>query len=103
METVGMMETIKVLGNFGVIGLLIFIWWVDSKRYAELLEVYRGDVARLLSQYKEDTDKHWMMYEKNVSLVKDYEKIASSLQELIMANIRTMTELCNEFKRARER
>jgi len=99
METIGMMSAVKVLGNFGIVGLVILIWWVDSRRYAELLETYRGDVTRILERMKKDTDKHWMMYEKNVSLVKDYSVIADSQQEVIILNTQAMTKLVERLDR----
>jgi hypothetical protein len=93
METFGMISAIKILGNFGTIGLVILIWWVDSRRYASLLDTYRNDMTQILGRMKEDTDKHWMMYEKNVSLVKDYAAIADNQQDIIILNTQAMTKL----------
>ena len=99
MEAFGMVSAIKILGNFGIVGLMILIWWVDSRRYAQLLETYRADVTRILEKMKEDTDKHWMMYEKNVSLVKDYSSIADNQQEIIILNTQAMTRLVERLER----
>ena len=99
MEAIGVVSAIKILGNFGVIGLVIFIWWYDSRRYSQLLETYRGDVTRILERMKKDTDKHWMMYEKNVSLVKDYALIADNQQEILILNTQAMTKLVDRLDR----
>ena len=99
MEAIGMLSTLKILGNFGIVGLVILIWWVDSRRYAQLLETYRSDMTQILERMKSDTDKHWMMYEKNVSLVNDYSSIAGNQQEIIILNTQAMTKLVERLDR----
>jgi len=68
--------------QFGPMGVVMIIWWCD-----------RRDIKSILAQYKNDMDNHWLMYEKNVSLVKDYEKIAESLQTLVVTNTSAITKL----------
>ena len=98
MEAFGMFSAIKVLGNFGIIGLVILIWWVDSRRYGQLLETYRADMTRILERMEKDTDLHWMMYEKNSSLVKDFSIIAGNQQEVVILNTQAMTRLVERLK-----
>ncbi len=87
MDSINLLTVLKVFGDFGTIGLVIFLWWHDNRRYGELLR-----------QYKSDMDEQRTMYEKNVSLVKDYHSIASGLSDVVIMATQTMTTLTNEIR-----
>lgn len=87
METINIMALLKILSDFGTIGLVIFLWWHDSKCH-----------SRLLAQYKSDMDEQRNMYEKNVSLVNDYHSVAQDLSSVVIMATQTMTRLTDEIR-----
>lgn len=87
METIELIGLYKILADFGILGLVIFLWWLDSRK-----------VYRILDQYKHDMDEQRRMYEKNVSLVKGYEFLAGNLKDVVTLNIQVMTKLAERLK-----
>ena len=87
MESLGILTVLKIAADFGVLGLVIYLWWSDNQRY-----------EALLIQYKSDMDEQRKMYEKNVSLVKDYWGIAGDLREVVIMATQTMTTLTDEIR-----
>lgn len=81
MDQLGIMSVLKILGDFGTVGLVIFLWWNDNKRIWEVLE-----------QYKRDMNEQRKMYESNVSLCKDFASVTNDLRDIVTLNIQTMTE-----------
>lgn len=73
---------LKILSDFGVLGLVIFLWWSDNKR-----------VWAVLNQYKSDMIEQREMYRANVSLCKDFSSVANDLRDIVSMNIQTMTRL----------
>lgn len=58
-----------------------------------LLEIYRGDsssLVRELGNYQRETAQY---YRDNVELVKQYERVAANLQDVVVMNTRTMERL----------
>ena len=51
----------------------------------------------MLDRYKTDMVEMRRMYEKNISLVKDYNDIASELKDLIVMNTQAMTRLVDRI------
>ncbi len=80
-------NVLKILADFGTIGIVIFLWWQDSKRYDAILK-----------EYKKDMDEQRTMYEKNVSLVKDYNSVAADLREVVIMSTQTMTRLSDDIR-----
>ena len=87
METINMLGLAKVLETFGLLGLVILLWWLDMKK-----------VYKVLDQYKHDMDEIRTMYERNVSLTKDYHSVASDLREVVILNTQAMTRISDEIR-----
>jgi hypothetical protein len=81
MDSFSITSLLKIFGDFGLIGLVIFLWWFDNRRIKDVLEFYRKDM-----------EEQRKMYETNVSLCKDFSRIADSLQDIVTLNIQAMTE-----------
>lgn len=71
MEVAGIRETMSILSNFGLPGLILFMWWWDSRKINELL-----------TQYREHMVKQERWYENNVELVKAFKAMCESQQDL---------------------
>lgn len=82
MDQLGIMSVLKILGDFGTVGLVIFLWWSDNKR-----------MWAVLDQYKKDMNEQREMYKNNVKLVTAYEQIASEHVDMIRLNVAAITEL----------
>jgi len=87
METISLVGYLEIFKNFGLIGLVIVLWWMDSKRFTRILDKYKADMA-----------EQRRMYESNVSLVKDYRSIASDLKDVVILNTQTITTLSEEIR-----
>lgn len=70
------------VAKFGPFGAVLVMWYVDSRRYSELLATYKADVAEVRR-----------MYENNVSLVEGYQSVAGDLRDVVIMNTQAMTEL----------
>lgn len=87
MEALSLQGLSKFIVDFGTLGVVILLWWHDSRRFAEILAVY-----------KKDMDEQRTMYDKNVSLVRDYHSIASDLSSVVILSTQTMTRLADEIR-----
>ena len=87
METLGLVDYFQILRTFGVVGLIIVLWWADSKRF-----------SKILASYKEDMTEQRRMYESNVSLVKDYQSVAGDLKDVVILNTQALTKLSEEIR-----
>lgn len=81
MDQLGVLSVLKILGDFGTVGLVIFLWWSDNKR-----------MWAVLDQYKKDMNEQREMYKNNVSLCKDFANVTNDLRDIVTLNIQTMTE-----------
>ena len=73
---------LKILSDFGLVGLIVFLWWSDNKR-----------VWAILDQYRLDMDEQREMYKSNASLCRDFASIASDLRDIVSLNIQKMTQI----------
>ena len=118
-----LLESLVALGVPGVLLLvaaipavvIIVVCFLDhrhGKRVEALLEAYRTDTQKILRESKADTEesvqkmaaKHAEMaefYRKNVTLVKNYERMTDSLQQLVVNNTRAMEHLITIIERDR--
>ena len=87
MDTISLVGYLEIFKNFGIIGLVIVLWWMDSKRFTRILDRYKTDMAEIRR-----------MYESNVSLVKDYDSVASDLKDVVIVNTQAMTNLSEEIR-----
>ena len=58
MEGINLAGLLGMLKEFGIVGLVIILWWVDSKK-----------IYKILDRYKADVTEARRMYESNVTLV----------------------------------
>jgi len=82
-----LLNVLKILSDFGVLGLVIFLWWSDNKR-----------VWAVLNQYKADMIEQREMYRANVSLCRDFSSVANDLRDIVTLNIQSMTRLDDAVK-----
>lgn len=79
-------DFLLVFQTMGPWGVVFFLWW-DSRKEAKKWE------ERFIAMKQ--------MYENNVVLVKNYDKISSQQQDLVIMNTQAITELSTILK-ARE-
>ncbi len=82
MDSFSLGTTLKILGDFGIVGLIIFLWWMDNRR-----------IWAVMDQYKNDMAEQRKMYESNASLCRDFASIAKDLRDIVTLNIQKMTEV----------
>lgn len=75
-----------VIGTLGVPGLM-----------AVLLYAHIQHVNKILAVYREDVQKISRFYEDNVQLVKNYERTATDLRDVITLNTQVMTQLVEKI------
>ena len=97
METIGMLTIAKLFAAWGPIGLVVLIWYVDQKVIRTNQSEHKKEIYCVLDRYKEDMAEMRRMYEKNVSLVKDYNGLASELKDMIVMNTQAMTRLVDRI------
>jgi len=88
MEGVSLHLLMEVFKTFGFAGLVMMVWWVDSKNIRKILESYKEDVAEIRR-----------MYENNVELVKDYRGLARDLKEVVIMNTQAVTHLADDIEK----
>ena len=78
-----------ILKEFGLPGLVLFLWFLSDRTNRNTLR-----------QYREDMIAQREMYEKNVILVqsfdslgRSYSQMAENLQDLVAANIQQLTHV----------
>jgi hypothetical protein len=88
METVSFGVLLDVLKNFGPIGLIAFMWWMDTKSIRKIMDENKQYVQEILGSYKRDMAEIRRMYEDNVRLVeshdalnRNYAALASDLKD----------------------
>jgi len=86
-ETINLVGFFEIFKNFGLVGLIIVLWWMDQKKVYKILDQYKGDMAEVRR-----------MYENNVSLVKDYRSIAVDLKDVVIMNTQAITEIAEEIR-----
>jgi hypothetical protein len=81
MDSISLTSLLKIFGDYGLIGLVILLWWMDNRRIMNILELY-----------KKDMEEQRKMYQTNVDLCKDFASIANNLQDIVTLNVQAMTE-----------
>jgi hypothetical protein len=87
MVDVSFSSVLKIIGDFGVLGLVIFMWWADNKRIYEVLNLYKSDMA----EQRE-------MYRANASLCRDFSSVAADLRDIVTMNIQAMTRVDDSIR-----
>ena len=98
-------QILVVVNVLGLPGLIVLLWYVGNQRQASLIqkiddqrEADNKQVMEILQNYKRDVEKISTFYERNVELVERYEKLASSLAEIIHLNTQVQTQLVESIK-----
>ena len=81
MEGISLGILLEVFKSFGFAGIIVVIWWIDSKNIRKILESYRDDTQAAVQRY-----------EDNVRLVTHYEDLAGDLKDVVMMNTQAMTQ-----------
>ena len=81
MEGLSLSVLLEIFKSFGFAGIVVVIWWIDSK-----------NIRKILESYREDTRAAEQRYEYNVRLVKHYEDLATDLKDVVMMNTQAMTQ-----------
>ena len=98
MDSFSLGTVLKVLGDFGIVGLVIFMWWADNKRIWEAIDKHSKDMTAVLERYQRDMTEQREMYRSNASLCRDFSEIAKDLRDIVTLNIQKMTEVGDAVK-----
>ena len=71
METVSISMILEIMQNFGPVGLIAIMWWVDMRNMRKILDNYKHDMTEIRE-----------MYESNVRLVEDQEELGERYSKL---------------------
>jgi len=82
MESINLAGLFEIFGSFGIVGLIVVLWWFDQKK-----------VWKVLNQYKADMAEQRRMYENNVKLVQGYESLARDLKDVVIMNTQAMQKI----------
>ena len=82
MDSINLAALFEIFGSFGIVGLIVVLWWFDQKK-----------IWKVLNQYKADMAEQRRMYENNVKLVQGYEGLASDLKDVVIMNTQAMTTI----------
>ena len=118
-------KVIDALGLPGIIGLVVSgpllmlcsLYLIEYKRNhnttqmvngireetRNILEVYRQDTQRMSKELGENQAKTDQYYRDNVELVRNYERIANSLQDVVVSNTTAITRLNTILQERRSR
>jgi len=91
-DQLGIMSVLKILGDFGTVGLVIFLWWSDNHRLENVMTKNNADMTAVLKQYERDMLEQRKMYEANVSLCQQFASVTNDLRDIVTLNVQTMTE-----------
>lgn len=101
----------------GPFGLLLFMWWHDmramrkliadaqtaeSEHVAQTVETahrHKDEMKNVLLQHKAWMDEVRQMYEKNVRLVEDYQRLATDLRDVVLMNTSTAQRLIDAIEK----
>jgi hypothetical protein len=89
---------LAILGTFGPYGLLLLLWYLESKSQRASADEHKKEMSIVLQQYKDDMREQRLMYESNAALVKTTQDIASDLKDLVILNTTQMTTLSEDIR-----
>lgn len=98
MDSFSLSNILKLVGDFGLVGLIVFLWWSDNKRIWEVIYQHKKDMATVMAQYQRDMAEQREMYKNNASLCRDFASIATDLRDIVTLNIRSVTELSDAVR-----
>jgi hypothetical protein len=101
----------------GPFGLLLFMWWHDMNKIRNIIEDgkkaetrwiadtvetahrHQDEMRSILTQHKAWMDELRGMYEKNVRLVEDYQRLATDLRDVVLMNTSTSQRLIDAIEK----
>lgn len=98
MDSMSLLGIFKVLGEAGILGLVIIMWWIDIKSVRKVQVQHKAEMEEVLRRYREDMTEVRRMYENNTSLVNDYHSVATDLKDVVILNTQAMTKLAERLK-----
>jgi len=98
MDSFSLGAVLKIMGDFGIVGLVIFLWWSDNKRIWAVIDEHKKDMADVLDRYQHDMAEQREMYKNNASLCRDFSEITKDLRDIVTLNIQKMTEVQDAVK-----
>lgn len=84
---------LKAMSEWGLVGLIVVIYWLDRKDMLKEREEHRKEIAGIMDRYQADMIAQRTMYENNVKLVEAYELLAKDLKDVIILNTQAFTRL----------
>lgn len=105
-----------VVTVLGAPGMVILMWYVDQRRLDRMREEHAREQTDLLKELRDDREEHQKemnkvldayrndirearrMYEDNVLLVKNYERLSADHMDTIRLNTQTQTALLTLLK-----
>lgn len=98
MDSIGFTTVLDILGKFGTVGLILFMWWYDSKYMREQAAQHKKDLETVLAQYKQDMSEQRKMYENNVKLCESFASISKDLRDIVILNTQQITTMAGEIR-----
>jgi hypothetical protein len=95
LEALANSALVNYLLGLGMPGVVLLIWWLSDRSHVKTIQRYREDTAKMYEMGRESLAAVQRMYENNIILVKNYERMADGLQSLIVLNTQTITRLCD--------
>lgn len=77
-----------LMNKFGVAGIILIVWYVDSRYLRRVLDCYRHDVDELRR-----------MNEDYLEIARRYEATAKNLQDVVITNTQAITRLVAHIER----
>jgi hypothetical protein len=93
MEAINLTGVLKIVSDFGILGLVIFMWWSDNKRIWNVIDQHKKDITIILERYQHDMTEQRDMYKEHDSLCRDFTAITKDLRDIVTLNIQSMTEV----------
>ena len=94
MESVSLAIIIDVLKNFGPIGLIAFMWWVDNRNIRKIIDGYRRDMTEIRTMYENNVH----LVQSYIELTKDYKSLTSDLKDAYILNTQAFQKLSDDIE-----
>lgn len=105
METVSISMIFEILRNFGPIGLIALMWWVDTRNTRKIMDENKRYNDEVLTGYRRDMAEIRKMYENNVQLVekfvelaRDYKSLTKDLKDAYILNTQAFQRLSDDIE-----
>lgn len=98
MESLSIIKLLEFGSQFGLLGLILILWWLDERSRSRMFHQNRKDIQKTLDAYQNDMRDIRRMYESNVKLVEGYEDLAQDLKDIVILNTRAMTQLSDDVR-----